>query len=293
MSEQFTNWPEQQPSFSTPERPKRRFFRFGSLPLDRPYINVLLLLATMVSTYVTNGIWYSIAIITILLAHEMGHYLMCRRYGVPATLPFFIPFPLANPFGTMGAIIQMKGIIPNRRALFDIGIAGPLAGLVFAIPAILIGLNRSSIVVVAEIGSPGLKLGESLLFKLLSWWVAGPVPEGSDLLLDPVAYAGWAGLFVTSMNLLPIGQLDGGHIIYSILGAKSRIVTYVFLAALGVLSFYYNGWVLLFILLALLGRRHPLPWDDWTPLDRARKILGWIMMVIFVLSFTPTPFILD
>lgn len=293
MSEQFTNRPDQQPPFSMPERPKRRFFRFNGLPLHRPYINVILLLATILSTYVTNGIWYSVAIITILLAHEMGHYLMCRRYGVPATLPFFIPFPLANPFGTMGAIIQMKGIIPNRRALFDIGIAGPLAGLVFAVPAILIGLHRSPIVVLSEMGSPGLQLGESLLFKLLSWWVVGPVPEGSDLLLDPVAYAGWAGLFVTSMNLLPIGQLDGGHIIYSILGAKSRIVTYVFLAALGVLSFYYNGWVLLFVLLALLGRRHPLPWDDWTPLDRGRKILGWIMMIIFVLSFTPTPFILD
>lgn len=293
MSEQYTNGPEQQPYTAFPEQPKRRFFRFRGLPQNRPYINVILLLATVLSTYVTNGIWYSIAIITILLAHEMGHYLMCRRYGVPATLPFFIPFPLVNPFGTMGAIIQMKGIIPSRRALFDIGIAGPLAGLFFAVPAIIIGLKLSHVVVVSEIGTSGMQLGESLLFKALSRWLVGPVPEGSDLVLDPVAYAGWAGLFVTSLNLLPIGQLDGGHIIYSILGARSRMVTYVFLIALGLLSIYYSGWALLFVLLALFGRRHPSPWDDWTPLDRRRKILGWIVMVLFVLSFTPTPFILD
>jgi membrane-associated protease RseP (regulator of RpoE activity) len=293
MSEQYTNRPEQQPYYTIPEQPKRQVFRFGGLPQNRPYINVLLLLATILSTYVTNGIWYSVAIITILLAHEMGHYLMCRRYGVPATLPFFIPFPLANPFGTMGAIIQMKGIIPSRRALFDIGVAGPLAGLLFAVPAIIIGLKFSQVVAVSDIGKSGMQLGESLLFKALSHWIVGPVPEGSDLLLDPVAYAGWAGLFVTSLNLLPIGQLDGGHIIYSILGARSRIVTHIFLAALGLLSIYYNGWALLFVLLALFGRRHPSPWDDWTPLDRRRKILGCIVMVLFVLSFTPTPFILD
>jgi membrane-associated protease RseP (regulator of RpoE activity) len=293
MSEQYTNEPEQQSYYTFPEQPKRRFFRFRGLPQNRPYINVILLIATILSTALTNGMWYSVAIITILLAHEMGHYLMCRRYGVPATLPFFIPFPKYNPFGTMGAIIQMKGIIPSRRALFDIGVAGPLAGLAFAVPAIIIGLKLSNIVAVSEIGKSGMQLGESLLFKALSRWVVGPVPDGSDLVLDPVAYAGWAGLFVTSLNLLPIGQLDGGHIIYSILGAKSRIVTLVFLISLGLLSIYYNGWALLFILLALLGRRHPSPWDDWTPLDRGRKILGWIVMVLFVLSFTPTPFILD
>ncbi|NLP08900.1 site-2 protease family protein [bacterium] len=273
---------------STPR--KRRWFPFRGLPSDRPVVNIVLFLATLLSTYVTNGLSYSAAILSILLAHEMGHYLMCRRYGVPATLPFFIPFPLANPFGTMGAVIQMKGVIPSRRALFDIGAAGPLAGLAVTLPVVFLGLEWSTIVPVPSLPDSGMTLGESVLFKAITLVTVGPVPEGYDVMLHPVAYAGWAGLFVTALNLLPIGQLDGGHIVYAMLGPRSRIVTMIFIAAMVVLTFFYTGWALLVVLLILLGRRHPSPWDDWTPLDKRRKLLGVMVMILFVLSFTPMPF---
>lgn len=275
-------------AFSAPR--KRRWFHFRGLPTDRPVVNVILFLATLLSTYVTNGLWYSVAILSILLAHEMGHYMMCRRYGVPATLPFFIPFPLLNPFGTMGAVIQMKGVIPSRQALFDIGAAGPLAGLLVTLPAVFLGLEWSTVVPVSTLADSGMTLGESVLFKALTFLTLGPVPEGYDVMLHPVAYAGWAGLFVTALNLLPIGQLDGGHIVYAMLGPKSRIVTLVFIGAMVVLTFFYSGWALLVVLLILLGRRHPTPWDDWTPLDKRRKLLGVVVMILFVLSFTPMPF---
>ncbi|HPI74367.1 MAG TPA: site-2 protease family protein [bacterium] len=275
-------------AFSAPR--KRRWFHFRGLPTDRPVGNILLFLATLISTYLTNGLWYSVAILSILLAHEMGHYLMCRRYGVPATLPFFIPFPLANPFGTMGAVIQMKGVIPSRQALFDIGAAGPLAGLVVTLPVVFWGLEWSAIVPVSSLADSGMTLGESVLFKALTFLTIGPVPDGYDVMLHPVAYAGWAGLFVTALNLLPIGQLDGGHIVYAMLGPKSRIVTMIFIGAMVVLTFFYTGWALLVALLILLGRRHPSPWDDWTPLDKRRKLLGIVVMILFVLSFTPMPF---
>ncbi len=278
----------QDAAFSAPR--KRRWFHFRGLPTDRPVINVILFLATLLSTYVTNGLWYSVAILSILLAHEMGHYMMCRRYGVPATLPFFIPFPLLNPFGTMGAVIQMKGVIPSRQALFDIGAAGPLAGLVVTLPAVFLGLEWSTVVPVSTLADSGMTLGESVLFKALTFLTLGPVPEGYDVMLHPVAYAGWAGLFVTALNLLPIGQLDGGHIVYAMLGPKSRIVTLIFIGAMVVLTFFYSGWALLVVLLILLGRRHPTPWDDWTPLDKRRKLLGVVVMILFVLSFTPMPF---
>ncbi|OPZ69934.1 MAG: Peptidase family M50 [bacterium ADurb.Bin478] len=275
-------------AFSAPRR--RRWFPFRGLPTDRPVVNVILFLATLLSTYVTNGLWYSAAILSILLAHEMGHYVMCRRYGVPATLPFFIPFPLLNPFGTMGAVIQMKGVIPSRRALFDIGAAGPLAGLVVTLPAVFLGLKWSTVVPISTLVDSSMTLGESVLFKALTFLTLGPIPEGYDVMLHPVAYAGWAGLFVTALNLLPIGQLDGGHIIYAMLGPKSRIVTMIFIGAMVVLTFFYSGWALMVALLILLGRRHPTPWDDWTPLDKRRKLLGVVVMILFVLSFTPMPF---
>ncbi len=265
-------------------------YRPINLPQRRPYVNIVLFFLTVLSTYLTGGAGYSAAIIAILLSHEMGHYLMCRRYGVPATLPFFIPFPFANPFGTMGAVIQMKGIIPNRKALFDIGAAGPLAGLVVTFPIIVLGLHLSTVIIPDKHPEAGLILGESLLFKGLSYLVKGPLAENQDILLHPVAYAGWAGLFVTAMNLLPIGQLDGGHVMYSLFGQRSRYVTYIFLGALGVMAIKYPGWALLFALLVFLGRRHPAPWDDFTPIDAKRRILGYFIFIIFILSFTPEPF---
>ncbi|MBN1996986.1 site-2 protease family protein [candidate division KSB1 bacterium] len=226
---------------------------------------------------------------SILLAHEMGHYLMCRQYGVPATLPFFIPMPKINPFGTMGAIIQMKGAIPNRKALFDIGAAGPIAGLILSIPAIYIGMQHSEMIEASQMDGYGLVLGESLMFKAIAYLAVGRVPENYDTILHPLAYAGWAGLFVTSLNLLPIGQLDGGHIMYSLLGKKSNKTNLAFLVILASMIVYFPGWAVLFGLLLIFGRRHPAPVNDVTPLDVKRRILGILVFIIFLMSFTPVP----
>jgi membrane-associated protease RseP (regulator of RpoE activity) len=258
--------------------------------VGRIYINAILFVLTIASTWITGGFLYSIAIISILLAHEMGHFLMCRKYGVPATLPYFIPFPIYNPFGTMGAVISMKGYIPSRKSLFDIGAAGPLAGMVVALPLLFIGLAISQVVPQQQAPVNSLELGESLLFKAISWLVLGAQPEGMEVLLHPVAYAGWAGLFVTALNLIPIGQLDGGHVTYAMFGQRSKYFTWAFLASLGVLTIFNTSWALLFALLALFGRRHPSPLDDYTPLDRRRRLIGYLVFIIFILSFTPVPF---
>ena len=281
---------QSQPFFR--KRPtRRRFsFRFRPLPADKPLINVVLFVLTILSTYLTWGIWYSLAVISILLAHEMGHYLMCRRYRIPATLPFFIPFPYINPFGTMGAMIQIRGLIPNKRALFDIGAAGPLAGLAVTLPVIYIGVLKSQVVPLEDVSTLSITLGESLLFKAISSLAQISVPENHDVMLHPMAYAGWVGLFVTALNLLPIGQLDGGHIFYSVVGRRGFKFMYIFLIGLGILSIFYVGWILLFVLLVILGRQHLPPVDDYRPLDRKRKILAYFIFIIFVTSFTPFPF---
>ncbi len=227
---------------------------------------------------------------TILLAHELGHFLVSRKYGVEVTLPFFIPFPF-SPFGTLGAIIQMKGTIPNRKALLDIGLAGPLAGLVFTLPAIIIGLHLSEVVVLSEIEEPVIPLGSSLLFSLIERIIFGPLPEGQDIILHPIAYAGWVGLFVTALNLLPVGQLDGGHISYALFGKNSKIVYYITLGILGLICIFITpAWTLLLILLLIFGFHHPPPLDEVTPLDQKRKVAGICALIFCAIAFTPVPF---
>ncbi len=278
--------------YSYQEQQKKASF-LTKLKNNRLILHIGLFLLTIYSTYITHGILYSISIITILLAHEMGHYLMCRRYGIGATLPFFIPFPfpMLNPFGTMGAVIKMKGRIPNRRALFDIGAAGPLAGLVVTIPVLIIGLLKSNFVPNSEIPQGTLFLGESVLFSQLGKLILGPTPEGFDTMLHPMAFAGWAGLFVTALNLLPIGQLDGGHILYSIFGHKSeQIYRFTMGAFIIVCAVWYPGWLLLIILLLWFGYRHPAPENDFIPLDPKRKLIGYVTFCIFIISFIPVPF---
>jgi membrane-associated protease RseP (regulator of RpoE activity) len=256
-------------------------------------VNVILFLLTIASTLLAGGPWYSFTIMSILLAHEMGHYLASRHYRVPATLPYFLPVPFP-PLGTLGAVILMRGRMRNRKALFDIAVAGPLAGLILALPATMLGLKMSE--VTPSNGQPGLiTLGDSLLFSFLSDHVLGPLPEGQDILLHPMAFAGWVGLFVTSLNLLPVLQLDGGHIAYAILGRKSQWVTYgALIAFVYIWYFHFRGWVLMVALLLFFGFlvrfRHPPPLDDLTPLDAKRRYLGWAMLVFFLLSFTPAPF---
>jgi len=253
-----------------------------------PRINFLLLIATSFTTYYVNGPSYAVCIITILLAHEMGHFIMCRKYNVEATWPFFLPFP--SLFGTLGAVIKMKGHIPDKRALFDIGVAGPIGGLIFAIPITIIGLCISEIHPIPKDSTSYLGLGEPILFSFFAKMTMGNVPEGFDIVLSPVAFAGWAGLFVTALNLLPIGQLDGGHVIYALLGKHSGIVYKVGIGIFCLFAlFVYPGWILFAILLLVFGFKHPAPIDPFTQLDFRRKCIGVLMIIIFLLCFTPIP----
>jgi membrane-associated protease RseP (regulator of RpoE activity) len=254
------------------------------------WLNILLFALTVCSTYLIGGFWYSLSLISILLAHEMGHFVMSRRHGVPASLPYFLPVPVP-PFGTFGAIIKMRGRMSSRRALFDIGVAGPLTGLLVTLPAIIIGLLLSKPVLLAKAQDHFFHLGDSLLFVLVEKAVLGDLPEGYDLCLHPVAYAGWVGLFVTALNLLPVGQLDGGHIVYALFGRKSKIIFGLTITLwMGISIFFYVGWTLMIVLVLLFGLRHPPPLDDITPLDLRRKILGGVVFSLFILSFTPVPF---
>jgi membrane-associated protease RseP (regulator of RpoE activity) len=254
-----------------------------------PRINFILFIATSFTTYLINGPSYAICIMTILLAHEMGHFIMCRKYRVDATWPFFLPVPLP-PFGTFGAVIKMKGHIPDKRALFDIGAAGPIGGLIFAIPITIIGLSLSEVHPIPKDSTSYLGLGEPILFSLFAKMMIGEVAEGFDIILNPIAFAGWAGLFVTALNLLPIGQLDGGHIIYALLGKYSGIVYKAGIAAFCIFTlFVYPGWIIFAVMLLLFGFKHPPPADPFIQLDFKRKCIGVLMLIVFLLCFTPIP----
>jgi len=258
---------------------------------NRPLVHIILLLLTVLTTYIVNGILYSLSIVSILLVHEMGHYLMCRKYGISATLPYFLPVPLP-PFGTMGAFIKIRERIPDKRALFDVAVAGPLAGLTLTIPILIIGLKNSNFVLLSELSPEATwSLGESFLFSQLSKIILGPVPEGYDIILHPMAYAGWAGLFVTALNLLPIGQLDGGHVIYAIFGHRSQLINkFAIIAFIIISAIWYPGWLLLIIFLLWIGIYHPPSKNDYIPLDSKRVLIGYITIIIFLISFIPVPF---
>ncbi|MBA4417024.1 MAG: hypothetical protein C0392_03795 [Syntrophus sp. (in: bacteria)] len=252
-------------------------------------LKIILFLLTIASTFFVGGLAYSISIMAILLSHEMGHYFMSRKYGIPSSLPYFIPFPF-SPFGTFGAVIKMKGLIVNKRALFDIGIAGPLAGFIVAIPFIILGIKLSTIQAITR-NMPFLQLGDPLLFKILQKLIIGEIPPGHDLVLHPFAFAGWVGLFVTALNLLPVGQLDGGHILYAVFGRKSKWIFMAVIVSLAILALMYNpGWLTLVVLLIIFGMRHPEPLDTETELDGTRRILAFVILLVFLLSFTPAPF---
>jgi len=252
-------------------------------------VQIILFILTCASTYFVGGPHYSLSIIAILLAHEMGHYFMSKKYNVAATLPYFIPFPL-SPFGTFGAIIRMKGIIMDKRALFDIGAAGPIAGFIIAMPFIVIGIQLSTVQMRTSDLSL-LQLGDPLLFKVLQRVLIGEIPSGYDLVLHPIGYAGWVGLFVTALNLLPVGQLDGGHIIFAIFGRKSRWIFIGTIILLGFFAILYNpGWIALVIILVIFGMRHPPPLDMEIEIGWKRKWMAILLLAIFIASFTPTPF---
>jgi membrane-associated protease RseP (regulator of RpoE activity) len=243
-----------------------------------------------VCTWDVGGFAFALALMTILLAHELGHFLQARRYHVPASLPYFIPMP-SSPIGTMGAIIAMQPGRGDRRALFDIAVTGPLAGLIPALLFSVVGLERSQVV---QVGNQpvGLVLGEPLLFRLLAYSTFGPLPEGQDIQLHPVAFAGWVGIFITALNLIPIGQLDGGHILYALLLKKAHVVAQalLFTAIVGVVAWGYWGWMLMIVLLMLMGPAHPPTANDDVPLGAGRTVLGLASLCFVPLGFTPMPF---
>jgi membrane-associated protease RseP (regulator of RpoE activity) len=281
--------------------------------------------------HILSGWPFALAMLGILFTHEMGHYVMCRRYQVPATLPYFLPAPLLSPFGTMGAFIMMRGIPKNKRTLFDVGVAGPLAGLVVAIPVLFLGLSLSTL---GRIEPPPPGMGNMLegnsLFYLfakfvvfgrllpepaslgglspLVYWAryflsAHPVPLGGmDVMLNPVALAGWGGLLVTALNLVPLGTLDGGHVAYGLFGDRARrifpfvIGALIFLSVLPVLlsgsfgTFNYS-WLLWIFILFWLGNVRTVPLDDITELGPGRRVLGYLALLLFFLLFTPIPMV--
>jgi membrane-associated protease RseP (regulator of RpoE activity) len=237
-----------------------------------------------------HGLWYSGTILAILGCHEMGHYLACRYYDVDASLPFFLPAPLLT--GTLGAFIRIREPIPTKRMLFDIGIAGPLAGFAIAVPALFIGLAMSRVVPLPADFS-GLQLGEPLLFKMASWIVWGSVSDKLTLNLHPVAFAAWFGLLATALNLFPVGQLDGGHISYAVLGRKSSNVTLAMIPIAMGLVYFSTSWTvwtaLMIFMLWRFGRHHPPTFDEYERLDRTRMILAGVALIILILCFTPAP----
>lgn len=295
--------------------------------------NLLLFIATVFSVFLTgarygataddgglvatlrslpSGWAFAVPLLAILLTHEFGHYFAARYHRVDASLPYFLPLPLLSPFGTMGAVISMKGRIRSRNALLDIGASGPLAGLVVAIPVLVIGLAQSK---VGPVGEHWLQEGQSLLYMALKRVVLGPIPAGHDVLLSPMAFAGWSGLFVTALNLIPIGQLDGGHVAYALFGLRQNRVARVLhqgllvMFALNLAMFMMPvvsrrdwagipqaisnsaAWLVWYFLLRLIarasGRDHP-PTEPGE-LSPLRKGLAVLSLVLFVLLFMPTP----
>jgi membrane-associated protease RseP (regulator of RpoE activity) len=252
----------------------------GSTALPMPFAALLV-----------RGLWYSGTILAILGCHELGHYFACRYYDVDASLPFFIPVPILLT-GTMGAFIRIREAIPQKRMLFDIGIAGPIAGFLVAVPALFLGIAMSHVVKLPDTFT-GYELGEPLLFKLASWLLWGSTPDGYSLNLHPIAFAAWFGLLATALNLFPIGQLDGGHISYAVLGSRSTYVTFATVAGAIGLSSFASSWIvwttLTIVMLIVFGPRHPRVADEHMPLDRTRQLLALFALIMFILCFTPAP----
>jgi membrane-associated protease RseP (regulator of RpoE activity) len=291
-------------------------------PFRVPRLNLILFFATLLTTTAAGaltegaelslshpfasipnlaaGLPFSIPLMLILLAHEMGHYLTSRYYRVDASLPYFIPafFFLPVSIGTFGAFIRMRSLPRTRRAMFDIGAAGPWAGFVIAVIAIVLGLSWSQVTPL-DTSAGGLDLGNSIAFWSIARWILGVNPDSVSVNLHPTAFAGWIGILVTALNLLPVGQLDGGHVVYSLFGPRAhRIISrtvvigtllMVLVPRLLQLS-YWPGWVLWFFLVLFLGLGHPSTLDVNTPLVGNRRLAAWATVLLFIITFTPVPF---
>jgi membrane-associated protease RseP (regulator of RpoE activity) len=253
------------------------------LELD-DYVNIFSALGAR-PLLLVDGLAFSLTLMTILLAHELGHYFACRYYGIDASLPYFLPAP--TPIGTLGAFIRIRSPIYTRRALFDVGIAGPLAGFALLLPALAIGVACSKVIPgIAERGD--LIFGVPPILRALEWMMFPGVPS-ADISLHPVAHAAWVGILATALNLIPIGQLDGGHIMYSFAARRHKLLSRLFVIALVPLGvFYSRSWLVWAVLLFLFALRHPTIFDE-TPLDRNRVLLGLAALAIFLITFTLVP----
>jgi len=292
-------------------------------PTSRPWVHVLLFFLTLVSmaaagaiqqgvdplasfnalVHLVEGIPFAATLLCILTVHEFGHYFAARKWGVKASLPYFLPLPYISFLGTLGAVIKIRSPIPHKRALLDIGGTGPLAGFVVALIACVVGLARSTVVEATYFyPNPPIQLGSPLLFSAIASLVLPDVSAGQMVLLSPMAFAGWVGLFITAFNLLPIGQLDGGHIVYALFGTWHRRIARAFFVILLAMGLYgalsliwewppgWPGWLALAFFLTLFGKDHPPPYDAAVPLDPRRRLVGYLCLIVFVLCFSPVPF---
>ncbi len=248
---------------------------------------------TRASFYV-RGLWYSVGVLAILLSHEMGHYLMCRRYNTDASLPYFLPLLLPIPFqiGTLGAVIRIREPFANRKVLFDIGIAGPIAGFAVLVPLLFIGLAMSSVMPVPTEGWV-VNIGEPLLFKMAARVVFGALPANETINVHPLVISAWFGMLATALNLLPFGQLDGGHITYAAADRISMPISLATVTFAVVMTLKSSSWVLMaalmLIMLWLLGPRHPHVLSEYEQLGPGRRALAVFALAMLVLCFTPVP----
>ncbi len=272
-----------------------------------PYLNMVLFAATLVTMFfapaffefnlnflhqpgiIMERVQFTVALMLILLFHEFGHYLMGRRRGVLMSLPYFIPAP--NIVGTFGAVIKSRSPFTNRRDLIEVGAAGPIAGFVVAAIVLAFGLWHGKII--PSDMSHGMRLGDSLLIKILAYLVGGNMPAGYEYALSPTIFAGWVGLLVTMLNLLPLGQLDGGHILYGMAGKYQGVVAKIFLVFMVILGLKWPGWWIFGAFVLIFGLRHPPTFNDALPLSRTARIMGYASLVIFIISFIPVPFMVS
>jgi membrane-associated protease RseP (regulator of RpoE activity) len=277
----------------------------GALP------NFISLVLTVTSIYfvgrsnwgTTGGIRLVLGLMSILIAHEMGHYLMCRFYRVSSTLPFFIPapwVPIGPAFawmplsfiGTFGAVIRIKSPFPDRKALFDVGIAGPLAGFVVASVVMILGVKGATLAPLAD-APEGSLFGAPLMFQLVTSALSPEPPPGMVLQFGPLTLAAWFGMLVTALNLMPVGQLDGGHVAYAIFRRRS-IVLFRFVQAMGLVLLWFSPlWLVWMVVLVVIGKRHPPTLADHRPLGRTRLAIGVVGLAVFALCFTPVPMLIS
>ncbi|MCA9062210.1 MAG: site-2 protease family protein [Planctomycetaceae bacterium] len=236
---------------------------------------------------IQNGLMYSLPLMAILLCHEMGHYLQAVRHRIPASLPFFIPLPVP-PLGTMGAVIFQGRGTADRKQMFDIAVSGPLAGLAITLPVLYLGIKGSEY---RPIPPGSLQFGDPLILTWMVEWLKGARPPGQDLMMNGLALAGWVGVFITAMNLLPIGQLDGGHILYTLIGKRAHLVARLAIGGIALMMILRQtySYFLLLILLSLTGIRHPPTRNDSVPLGWKRHVTGWMTLAFFAIGFTPNP----